>query len=557
MQHLHIEIGNIVESTLNNRGPITDESVAELAADMNVVGLINPITVRTSIKSPGKYEVIAGSRRYRAALLLKWKSIPATFRDCNDDEAFEIMVIENLQRENIHPMDEAIAFSTLVSKSDIKTVSARIGKDVQYIARRLKLNDLIRDAVTLFRDGELEIGHCMEICRLTPADQKRVVEWMQSQSQTFLPAGGGTVTTKYFKPVKALQHFIKTEIIHSLIGVPFDLLDEKLYPKAGACKTCAKRSGANADLFGDIQKADVCFDGACMRIKIDISVNAAIRALTDDGVDVYGVVPSYGVGEEARNRFKGLKLILNTSQYHEIKSVKKNEPATGDTAIFIDGPRIGEIIRIKRIDKTETKRIDKTKLPVNVQVKELEEKKKRGVELDRQRVFEPVVKLILENPAFRSTALPAKQIGIGLPETVLMIYCILDKWTGLNYDNVKKLLGIDIHENIDTKKLADKIFAFSKDAKRWNQFIRLFIMSELGSRNVERNPFVHDMMLQVARFHMIDVEKIVKDQLIVRNRRDERIDRHLKELKKPAGKKVAGKKAVKKPAKKTNKKPRG
>ncbi len=142
-----------------------EEEIAELAASIRDKGILQPILVRPSPKTPGEFEIVAGERRWRAAQQAGLKAIPALVRVLDDDKAFEIAIVENVQREDLNAMEEAQAYQTLMRRMAYTQdkAAAAVGKSRSHVAntlRLLQLPDAVQDHV-LF--GRLTAGHARAI----------------------------------------------------------------------------------------------------------------------------------------------------------------------------------------------------------------------------------------------------------------------------------------------------------------------------------------------------------------------------------------------------------
>lgn len=262
-------LASIVASKSNPRKTFEKENIKDLADSMASVGLLQPIILRSL---GDKFQIVAGERRYRAAKLLKWESVPAMVRNITDEEMLEIQIIENLQRENVSPLDEAAAFKTLLQKESLDWLCSRIHKSKKYISDRLKLNELIPEAADLVQKGTLPLGHAVVISKLSFADQKSCIDkcittdW--SKDDEF--------DSRYCSmPIEKLKDFIADEIMLDFDKVSFDPTDANLYPTAGACTNCLKRTCNSQLLFADITSDDKCTDAACFNEKINLHVERA------------------------------------------------------------------------------------------------------------------------------------------------------------------------------------------------------------------------------------------------------------------------------------------
>jgi ParB/RepB/Spo0J family partition protein len=251
-----IALSSIYANSNNPRKTFDPGHIKDLGDSMKSSGLLQPITLRPSGKN---YEIVVGERRYRAAKLLKWKSIAAIVKNITDEEMLEIQIIENLQREDINPLDEAAAFSTLLKKENIEWLASKIHKSKKYIADRLKLNDLVKEASEFVARDILPLGHAFMISKLSFADQQKCLTKCMHKDFGLTPYCA--------IPLQELKEFIGDEVLLDFEKVSFDPEDPLLYPQAGACRVCPKRTSNNNLLFDDITKDDRCTDAACFHQK--------------------------------------------------------------------------------------------------------------------------------------------------------------------------------------------------------------------------------------------------------------------------------------------------
>lgn len=170
-----LELDKIVPNQYQPRHQFSDESIKELADTLDQDGLLQPIVVRED--GDDQYEIIAGERRYRAAKSLGWETIPAIVKNMDDDQAASLALIENLQREDLNPIDEAKAYTNLMKLNNLtQTALAKdMGKSQSYVAnklRLLKLNDDVRAALV---EGKITARHGRALLGLSDDDQKRVL----------------------------------------------------------------------------------------------------------------------------------------------------------------------------------------------------------------------------------------------------------------------------------------------------------------------------------------------------------------------------------------------
>lgn len=163
-----IPIDDLHISTFQPRKHIKDEELNSLAQSIEQNGLINPITVRDS-KENGKFEIIAGERRYRAAILLGWKSIPAILKDLDDRTAHAVALVENLQREDLNPIEEASGYKDLLEQHQLThdQVAESIGKPRSTISNFIRLLDLDEPVKELLKDRQINVGHAKLLVSLS------------------------------------------------------------------------------------------------------------------------------------------------------------------------------------------------------------------------------------------------------------------------------------------------------------------------------------------------------------------------------------------------------
>ena len=160
-------VGNIVELELANievnpfqpRSSFNEDALKELASSIRELGVIEPITVRKI--EFGKYQLVSGERRFRASKLVGLETIPAYIRIANDQESLEMALVENIQREDLDPIEIALSYERLIEEINLtqEQMSERVGKNRSTIANYLRLLKLDPIVQTGMRDGFLSMGH--------------------------------------------------------------------------------------------------------------------------------------------------------------------------------------------------------------------------------------------------------------------------------------------------------------------------------------------------------------------------------------------------------------
>ena len=143
------------------RAAIDDQDLAELVASIREQGLLQPVLIRQHPSAPGRYQIVAGERRWRAARLAGLATIPSLLRDLSDDAASAAALVENLQRQDLNPIEEAEGFKRLVDRFSITQdeLARTIGKSRSYVANTLRLLHLPPGVIDYVRKGTLSAGH--------------------------------------------------------------------------------------------------------------------------------------------------------------------------------------------------------------------------------------------------------------------------------------------------------------------------------------------------------------------------------------------------------------
>ena len=176
-----IELDKIVPNRYQPRREFSDDSIKELAETLDKDGLLQPIVIRED--GEDHYEIIAGERRYRAAKSLNWETIPAIVNNMNDDQAASLALIENLQREDLNPIDEAKAYTNLMKLNDLtQTALAKdMGKSQSYVANKLRLLKLDDDVQKALIEGKITARHGRALLNLSDDDQERVLKEIEDK----------------------------------------------------------------------------------------------------------------------------------------------------------------------------------------------------------------------------------------------------------------------------------------------------------------------------------------------------------------------------------------
>lgn len=345
-------LGRIRESGRNPRRTFGESQLRELADNILVHGVLQPIVLRPAPDgADGMYELVAGARRLRASKLAGKNTIPATVRNLTDAEASEVRLVENLQRENIHELDEGIGYRSLMGwRSDfytVETIAAQVAKSPAYIRGRISLTELIQAAQTAFYDGKLTVAHALELARLQPHDQERaLMECFPGHRNT-----GSILKDRKAEAltVRQLREWIEREIHLDLKHAPFNTEDANLVPAASACSTCPKRTGNNPLLFPEIKNRSLCTDPTCHQAKLQAFVQQRVAPLVKDGQKPIQISESasWQVYTKSPNT-------LYEGQYR--RAERDGECPHTQIAVVIDNRKAGTVMHVCADEKCRTHR---------------------------------------------------------------------------------------------------------------------------------------------------------------------------------------------------------
>ena len=265
-EYMNVPIVELIESSTNPRKVFDQLFLEELAVSIRNKGILSPLLVRPV---NNHLEIVAGAQRYRAAKLAGLEVAPIRLQNLSDLEAQEVQQIENVQRKDVHPFEEAQGYRTLLgfegANYTIEKLAARIGKRPDEVAERLKLLDLTEPVANAFVAGHIGLGHALLIAKLAADVQEKAL------THCFDGYYGVNDADRSLVPASRLQVWIAQNIYLSLKSVPFSKDDETLLPEAGSCANCPKRTGFNTLLFSEVRE-DSCADAACFNRKLDAHI---------------------------------------------------------------------------------------------------------------------------------------------------------------------------------------------------------------------------------------------------------------------------------------------
>ena len=167
-----VDLDSIVPGPMQPRTHFDEAALESLAESIKTHGIVQPLLVR---RRDGGYELIAGERRWRAAKLAGISRVPVIVKEVPDDSLLEIALIENIQRENLNPIEEAHAYKKLIETVGLtqESLASRVGRDRTYITNYLRLLRLPDDVQQLLKEGRLSTGHARTLLALSDTDLQR------------------------------------------------------------------------------------------------------------------------------------------------------------------------------------------------------------------------------------------------------------------------------------------------------------------------------------------------------------------------------------------------
>lgn len=317
------EIDSIAPSPTNPRKVFKD--IADLAASLKSVGVLQPLVARPAPDAALGLELVCGERRLRAAREAELETVPVMVRDLTDAQVLEIQLIENNQRSDVHPMEEAESYRRLldaVPGMTVADIAGKIGRDLPYVTKRLNLLNLVEPLRMALDEEKIDLTKAVYLARLQPAQQEEVAEELNDEY-------GG------LQSFADLKDWVEREIFRDLTMVAFPIHDAELVPEAGSCVSCLKRAGAQAALFDDVQNGDTCSDPVCFEAKSKAHIARERARIQAEEPDVLVIS-----GNWSRPGEKGLPCL------NDLMIVDK--PGRGVVEAFVvEGTQAGERVLVR------------------------------------------------------------------------------------------------------------------------------------------------------------------------------------------------------------------
>ena len=541
-----LDITTVHPSADNHRKTFNDASLQELAESIREVGVLQAIAVRP--RTAGGYEIIYGERRYRASLLAGAKTIKATiYNNITDDEAEDMSLSENLQREEVRPTEEAKAFKRLLEKGryDMYSLVSRFGRSEKYIYTRLKLNELYQPIGELLDNETITISVAEEISTYEPNIQKDVYEKHLKENSRDNWAG---YTLKLFK--KYFEEYYTTD------------LEQYKFDKT-ECKACV-HNAANYNLFAEHNGCGHCTNRKCLDTKNTEFVAKETEKLLKSDPKLAIARPYYGGMNETAlqkldkkgHEIKELNYTVSAQSFPKAPEAPRQEqfskPKEYEQAVQTFEQKNEEYARkVEELNRKKEEGRIKTYVKVGqtepelcyveinkkettpVTIETLQERDKRFKQLSVEKIVADTKKVVRENDYSES---PFTQYEDGM-----MYFIMLTKLQRKHYP----ICGIkDQPIRLDEKQRM-KIVAKLTDAQKTvikRDFINHFLCEDAYGDNSASK-----LLRDFANMHFPDQYGLAKATHEEEyQKRHERLDERIKEMKK--AEKAAAKEAEQQPA---------
>ena len=462
---VEIEIKELYPSNTNPRKTFDENELKDLAESIKDKGILSPITVRDRVIGANGalgsragvcdgYEIVCGERRFRAAKLAGLTTVPCIVRELSNQQVIEIQVIENMQRSDLSPLEEARGYQVLHEKHKYSwdDLALKIGKSKNYIYTRLRLLNLpkkIQDAIIA---DKFKLSWAEQLLRVP--DEEKLIEIYDDLDG--------------YNDFDDLKQMVE-ETLLDLKTAPFNT--KKTNDKGiGACVDCTQRTGSQPDLFGNFKKHDYCQDKKCWDAKKAAHEKAIIEAYKSEGKSVV-------VGEKAKKLIESVRYSGSMAEIDE-KCTEVNGKATYRQAIkgtdyepiaaIDEAGKLHLLVERAKFKKTipESKRkYNYGESPEEKAKKEKERLKEQAIE----RAFELSLKLIADK---------AKKLDFNKLDVLKLIseaYDEKEMFNDLNAKFYKAIFGEDsesdmLTDYIDhaTEKDIKALLVLDLVAGRWN-----------------------------------------------------------------------------------------
>lgn len=352
---LLVPLEQLTPSPTNPRKHFDEAAIAELAESIAKQGVLQPLLVRARPGFEGDgFEIVCGERRWRACRQIGLRELPCLVRTLSDKEVLEIQVVENLQRADLHPLEEAQGYEALRAHGyEVEDIAAKVGKSSSYVYQRLKLAALTEDARKWFLSGKLSASTALLVARIPiPSLQKKAAQAIGDPPHRTEPLG-----------FREASQLVQREFMLQLTAASFPIDDATLVAGAGPCTVCPRRTGNAPDLFQDVSNGDTCTDPGCFKSKREAFVARRLKEAELEGVAVlkgkdaksvkphqYGELKGYRALDDVDYRVNGDKPLRKVLGKGAIVSAVMEDPHTpGRVVELISEAALADALKAKGV----------------------------------------------------------------------------------------------------------------------------------------------------------------------------------------------------------------
>ena len=529
-----IKLSALNPSSLNPRKTFDDASINELAESIKNVGVLQPLIVRQH-KIKGMYEIVCGDRRFRASMKAKIKTVPCIEMTLTDDQAVELMITENLQRKDIHPLEEAEAFSSLINKGtyDIASLCQRFGKSETYIRHRVKLNDLIDPFKQELEKETINLSMAFEICKIKQKYQLELYNdrW-KDENRNFYP-----------KSVKDIVGHIERNFTSKLSDAPFSKILKFDNINAPVCIKCLLNTACNMSLFPDAPEEGICMDKECYDKKSTAHLFNIAKEVQEKNPEILILQSEYNYSDKDKKTVSDLivegievnefpkqtwtvdepELPLRDTfdedeegdqdyksemeEYVEDLKEYEEKIASGKLrqALMVTGREAGKIVYLENkatdVDNI-IPAISNADINIKNQIKELQDKEKRNYEIYFDKTYQEIMKSDYfnkeaENNYFSNeaplTEIEEKALFMNFISRITDLPDLMEKYK----DDIQRSYYVEDDEKL---KLIEKL----TDAEK-NRLLRVYIFNSLNTTVAWPTHDTDKILIEVAREFNPDV----------------------------------------------------
>lgn len=517
-----------------------EEPLVQLTASVKEHGVIQAIVLNNIA---GKLILVCGERRLRASKANKFTTIPASiYKDLTADQVVQMQIIENLQRKDVHPMEEAIAFKQLMTanKFDALEMSKRISRSIAYVASRLKMNDLIPEFQKVFYANRMTMTTAHEVCKLSADAQKQIF-----------------ASKKGYEIITIDQHTLN-QYKKDLKKAPFDIKDADLVKAVGPCSICPQNTASGMGLFPDEKGESLCMDRKCFVNKCQVSFNLRLKEAMEDPRVVF-LSSNYGTGGEVSqqmkkkghkvyDRYEGVTIVGNPPQ----KDIESGKVWKG---FYVEGDAMGHTVFIKPIKKQasssssdapakgsagafkEKQSAGKaTAADINSEINRMNSVEKRKKELDEEKLWPLIHALFGQKPHTPKASEKFKQNSAKLSfyENISVILCLVEELhMGSKDDQIFKSLGF---KGSTLYASTDLLKWLSENKKHHeaitNNLMRLYLYSKTNhSGQYSKNAKKLALKNVISEYDKAGVDALVKESNDAISKRENRLKTAIADLK--------------------------